>query len=281
MAPNEPQEPVLPQGGVDPYIFMQPTPRAPATEPLFRPRQKEGISALTVGLILASVLVGLFALGQWAWLKWMRPAAPAETVAVAAAPAPAPAPAAVSVPAAPAPDAAAPVAAEAPPAVVHRCENAVGEISYTDGPCPKGTREQVVNTAEALRVDGEGGATLYRCKGAGLFWSDVHCQHRGAYVVNSFTVPARLPLAEQIVFAQNREALLKPARTRAPRAAEAGPPAPPDAAAVKAAECKGLGEKVAALDDYARQPLTGQDQDRVSRQRRELRDQQFRRGCGR
>jgi predicted ABC-type transport system involved in lysophospholipase L1 biosynthesis ATPase subunit len=60
-----------------------------------------------------------------------------------------------------------------------------------------------------------------------------------------------------------------------------GPPAPLSAAGLKAAECRRLDEQVGVLDAYARQPLSGGEQDRVARQRRDLRDLQFRLRCGR
>jgi hypothetical protein len=163
---------------------------------------------------------------------------------------------------------------------VHRCEKG-GQVSYTDGPCPAGMRGSAVNVAEALSVEGARGATLYRCKGAGQFWSIVHCQHRGAEIVSMHTVPADLPLAEQIVFARNRQALSRPAATVAKRAGEVGPPAPLNAAGNKARHCKHLDELIAALDDYARQPLQAHEQDAIRRDRKKARDEQFSLRCGR
>ena len=271
---DERQEPRLPEEGVDPYIFMQPTPPKAPTEPVFRPRQKDGISPLTVGLLVASAVVGLFAIGQWAWLTWRRPVPPPPAIPVVEVRAPAEAPAPVRVPD--------PAPTEASAAdQVHRCVNAVGEIAFTDGPCPAGTQASVVNTAPALQTDEGGGATIFRCRGAGYFWSAVHCQHKGASVVESYTVPARLSVAEQIVFAKNRAAQLKAPRPKSPRATDVGPPAPPTAAQLKAQRCKRLDQLVAALDDLARQPHSGSEQDRITRQRRDARNEQFRLRCGR
>ncbi|MGM9424641.1 hypothetical protein [Hydrogenophaga sp. MI9] len=261
----DPQEPGFPQDGPDPYLFMQPTPRAPADGPLFRARPKEGMSGLTIGLIVAAVVIGLFAAGQWVWVR-VHQASRAEREAARP---PVPLPVPVKVPEPPAPEG------------VRRCANAVGEVTYTDQPCPKGTRESRVDTAEALKVgDDPGSVTLYRCKGAGQFWSIVHCQHRGGFVVSMHTVPANLSLADQIAFAQNREAQTRPGRS-APRVVAVGPPAPLNAVQQKAHDCQRLEQQVAALDTYARHALSPGEQDRVRGERQGYRDQQFRLRCGR
>lgn len=254
----------------------------PVADTSFRPPAQDGLSGLSIGLGAAIVTLGLYMLFNWP--GWRSAPAPVVPVAATAAPPAATAPAAaapVPVPNAPPVTDPGPVAAAGDTATgVHRCEK-TGEVVYTDGPCPAGMRGAPVDTRTALHVEGQRGATLFLCRGAGRFWSVVHCQHRGAEVVSMHTVPADLPLAEQILFAQNQAALARTARPARPPALASGPPAPPDAAALKAAECRHLDEAVAALDAYARQPLTGGEQDRVARQRRELRDQQFRLRCGR
>lgn len=53
----------------------------------------------------------------------------------------------------------------------------------------------------------------------------------------------------------------------------------PDTEAAKAAECKAIDAQIASLDAQARQPLSGQMQDYIKQQRKELRDRQFRLGC--
>ena len=242
----------------------------PVAETAFRPPARDGMSGLSLGLVAAVIVLGLYMLVNWPWSGQAPTPEPAVTQAPAVAVDP------------PAPQAPAP-AEQAPPeagaAVVNRCEKP-GEVVYVDGPCPAGTRSRPVDTSTALSVEGARGTTLYRCKGAGRFWSVVHCQHRGAEVVSLHTVPADLPLAEQILFARTRQAQL-----RAPRPATAAPvPAaapPPTAAGSKAAECRRLDELVAVLDDYARQPLSAREQDSVRRDRKKLRDQQFSLRCGR
>lgn len=250
----------------------------PVADTAFHPPQRDGMSGLTIGLAAAVVVLGLYMLINWPWSRKPVTAAP-EVAAVA----PSAAPAAPAPPAPAGPDLPAVTPAPAPVADasgVHRCEKA-GQVSYTDGPCPAGMRGSAVNVSEALSVEGARGATLYRCKGAGQFWSIVHCQHRGAEIVSMHTVPADLPLAEQIVFARNRQALSRPAATVVSRAVEVGPPAPLNAAANKANRCKYLDELIAALDDYARQPLQAYEQDGIRRDRKKARDEQFGLRCGR
>jgi hypothetical protein len=249
----------------------------PVADTAFHPPPRDGMSGLTIGLAAAVVVLGLYVLINWPWSR--------QPVAVTVAPeAAAVAPSAAPSGAAPAgPDVPAVTPEPAPAAAasgVHRCEKA-GQVSYTDGPCPAGMRGSAVNVSEALSVEGARGATLYRCKGAGQFWSIVHCQHKGAEIVSMHTVPADLPLAEQIVFARNRLALSRPAFTAAARAVEVGPPAPLNAASNKARHCKDLDERIAALDDYARQPLQAYEQDAIRRDRKKARDEQFGLRCGR
>lgn len=279
MAPSDPNPHPDDRAGPDTTPGIppsRPAPLAPHRVPdtAFRPPERDGMGGLSIGLLAAVVVLGLYVLVNRPWSRQPEPTPAAQPVAVSAPAAPAVAP--EPVPAA--------VAETAPPAgassAVHRCEKP-GEVVYTDGPCPAGLRGSPVDTTTALSVEGQRGATLYRCRGAGQFWSVVHCQHRGAEIVGMHTVPADLPLAEQILFARNREALSKPARQVASRAANVGPPAPLNAAQRKAFDCKRLDELIAALDDYARQPLPAREQDSVRRDRKKARDEQFRLRCGR
>lgn len=254
----------------------------PVADTAFRPPERDGLSGLSLGLVAAVIVLGLYVLVNWPWSG--RTPAPEPAVAQAPAapvdsPALAPAPPAAQVTAqAPAP------VEQAPPqpgaSVVQRCEKP-GEVSYVDGPCPPGTRSTPIDTRTAVSVEGARGTTLYRCRGAGQFWSVLHCQHRGAEVVSLHTVPADLPLAEQILFARTRQAQLRAPRPANAAVAATGPAAPPTAASLKAADCRRLDTLVAVLDDYARQPLSAREQDSVRRDRKKLRDQQFALRCGR
>lgn len=277
-----------PDNGPDTTPGIPPSRPAPLTplaqqrvaDTAFRPPESDSMSGLSIGLLAAVVVLGLYVLVNW---PWSRP-----SPAVAEAP---PAPAAITTPSAASASAAAAASpasvaepAPAPPAVpssvVHRCENA-SEVTYTDGPCPAGMRGGPVDTTTALSVEGAGGTTLFRCRGAGQFWSVVHCQHRGAEIVAMHTVPANLSLAEQILFARKREALARPAKVAASRTADVGPVAPLNAAQKKASDCRHLDDLVAVLDEYARQPLPPREQDSVRRDRKKARDEQFRLRCGR
>jgi hypothetical protein len=260
------QDPVLNQTGPDPYIFMQPVPKSSGTGSDVRPRKQEAVSGLTMGLLVAIAVIGLFALAQWGWQRQAQ----AKRAALEAARPPIPLPVPATLPE-PVPE----------PEGVRRCANAVGEVTYTDAPCPKGMRESLVDTKEPLKLpSAAGSATLYRCKGAGQFWSIVHCQHRGAYVVSLHTVPADLSLADQIAFAQTRKS---PTRQGNPasHSVEVGPPAPVNAAQQKARDCKRLDQQIAALDAYARHALSPGEQNRVKGERQGYRDKQFRLRCGR
>jgi hypothetical protein len=248
----------------------------PVADPDFRPPARDGLSGLSLGLAAAVVVLGLYALVNWPWSD-RNPVPETGVAQAAAAPAEPPAPAAAepAPPQVPAP--AEPASPQAGAPGVNRCEKP-GEVSYVEGPCPAGTRSTPVDTSAAVSVEGGRGTTLYRCRGAGQFWSVLHCQHRGAEVVSLHTVPADLSLAEQILFARNRQALLRPPR---PATEVAAPATPPTAVSLKAAECRRLDTLVALLDDYARQPLSPREQDSVRRDRKKLRDQQFGLRCGR
>ena len=158
---------------------------------------------------------------------------------------------------------------------LQRCDVG-GKTTYTDQACPSGAHVQVMkHPLEALSsLDGSGRSiTLYRCKGAGTFWSREHCQHRGAVVDRLYTVPADLPLSQQVVFAQQRQNDLSAPALEAPVAASA-----PDRIS-KAQRCESLSQYIANLDAYTRQPLLPAEQDRVRQDRQAARDQQFRLRC--
>lgn len=234
-------------------------PEAPA---FFRPPAGEGLSGLSVGLLVAVLVIGAYVVFNWRGAPEApvpapnaQPVRPRLPVVAPDAPAPTP-----------------PTAAEASPSGPRRCERQ-GQVLYTDQPCAPGSAVRAVDVSDPLKTGGES-VTLYRCTGAGQFWSRVHCQHRGAYVTRAYTVPAHLSLADQIAFARHRMAELTP------------PPVPqaPVGTAVQARDdkawrCKRLAAQVAALDDYARHALPPGEQDRVRFERKSARDQQFRLRC--
>jgi hypothetical protein len=233
---------------------------------LFRPPANDGLSGLSIGLVLAALVFGAYAVFNWPGSPKAAVMAPPPQAATAEkAPVTPDLPALAST--------AVPAASAAPsPAGPQRCDH-TGQVLYTDQACPGGSKARGVDISDPLNAGGES-ITLYRCKGAGQFWSRVHCQHRGAYVVRAYTVPADMSLADQIAFAQNRMADLTP------------PPVPSGGVALaarapddKAWRCKRLKEEIAALDAYARHPLPPGEQDRVRFERKNVRDQQFRLRC--
>ncbi|MBT9551474.1 MAG: hypothetical protein IV088_11530 [Hydrogenophaga sp.] len=242
----------------------------PDAPTLFRPPANDGPSGLTIGLVLAALVFGAYAAFNWQVSpKTPVPAPSPSPQRVTAELTPGP-PAPLAAASAPAPDTS---NAAPPPAGPQRCDR-TGLVLYTDQPCPGGSTSRGVDVSDPLNAGGES-ITLYRCKGAEQFWSRVHCQHRGAYVVRAYTVPADMPLADQIAFADHRMADLSP------------PPAPQGGATVaarapdddKAWRCKRLKEEIAALDAYARQPLPPGEQDRVRFERRTATDRHFRLRC--
>ncbi|MGS5089752.1 hypothetical protein ACVC7V_24980 [Hydrogenophaga sp. A37] len=233
---------------------------------LFRPLDSDGVSGLTIGLVLAALVFGAYAVFNWPGSPKAAVIAPPPQAAT-----PEKAPVTPVLPAVA--STAVPTASATPsPAGPQRCDH-TGQVLYTDQACPVESKSRGVDVSDPLSTGGKS-ITLYRCKGAGQFWSRVHCQHRGAYVVRAYTVPADVSLADQIAFADNRMAELTP------------PPIPQGgvtpAARVpddKAWRCKRLKEEIAALDAYARHPLPPGEQDRVRFERKNARDQQFRLHC--
>jgi len=233
---------------------------------LFRPPASDGLSGLSIGLLLTALVFGAYAVFNWPGSPKVAVNAPPPPAAtVEKAPVTPALPAVASTPA--------PAVSDTPsPASPQRCDRS-GQVTYTDQACPDGSKARGVDVSDPLNAGGKS-ITLYRCKGAGQFWSRVHCQHRGAFVVRAYTVPADIALADQIAFAGNRMADLTP-----PPAPQGGATSAAGAPDVKAWRCKRLEEQVAALDAYARQPLHPGEQDRVRFERRDATDQQFRLRC--
>lgn len=236
---------------------------------LFRPPSNDGVSGLSIGLVLAALVFGAYAVFNWPGspdTTAIAPAASSQATTAEKSPISLASPAAAV---APTPDT---TNTTMPPAGPQRCDH-TGQVSYTDQACPGGSKARGVDVSDPLNAGGES-ITLYRCKGAGQFWSRVHCQHRGAFVVRAYTVPAGVSLADQIAFARNRMAELTP-----PPVPQGGVTPAARAPDDKAWRCKRLKEEIAALDAYARHPLPPGEQDRVRFERKNARDQQFRLRC--
>lgn len=116
--------------------------------------------------------------------------------------------------------------------------------------------------------------TLYLCEAyaGGQFWSSAHCSKNQALIKRMFEVPGGLPFDQQVALGQQR--LNGTSGTQAPavvqRSVQTGG---------TRAECAGLKDRIVYLDALARQPQTGQTQDRIKEEKKQVRDQQFRLRC--
>jgi len=122
--------------------------------------------------------------------------------------------------------------------------------------------------------------TIYLCKAysGGTFWSSAHCQKHGALIDRMVSVPDTLPWEQQVQLAEQE---------RAERSALGNLPAPvqqqgtvtQSSGSGRQAECANLNAQIAQLDALARQPQSGQSQDRITSERRSARDRQFSLHC--
>lgn len=173
----------------------------------------------------------------------------------------------------------APPAATPGPSVARRCVIG-GQTLFTDMPCPEGARsEELALPVPAPAATGPTSVTLYRCRNheGGHFWSRTHCHRQASQVDRVTTVPADLPLAQQIRLAEQRRLALAPAAAPAPgRSMRAVDPvqASPDRA-----RCDQIEKRIARIDSEARQPLSGRQQDRLRAERQDLRQEQFALRC--
>ena len=152
-----------------------------------------------------------------------------------------------------------------------------GRVLYTDGPCP-GTRStgRQVATRPARPVPATT-LTLYHCKGYDdrTFWANSHCNQHRALVDRLVNVPAHLPFDEQVAIANGqRQAAQQVLDQQA--ATAAGTHTVVDS---KVMQCRDLDEQVRHLDAMARQPQSGNEQDRIRGERQKVRDWQFRLRC--
>ena len=122
--------------------------------------------------------------------------------------------------------------------------------------------------------------TIYLCKAynGATFWSSAHCQKHSALIDRMVSVPDSLPWEQQVQLAEQE---------RAQRSALANPPAPAQQQVTvtqspgnsKQAECVSLNAQIAQFDATARQPQSGQSEDRITAERRSARDRQFSLRC--
>jgi hypothetical protein len=120
--------------------------------------------------------------------------------------------------------------------------------------------------------------TIYHCKdyGGGTFWAQAHCSKHNALIDRMASVPSGMPFQQQVEIAeqQRQEAARILQAAAQPVFSGAADPAPN-----RKAQCDALEAQIQAVDAQARQPLPGQEQDRLAALRKQLRDQQFRIRC--
>jgi len=158
-----------------------------------------------------------------------------------------------------------------------------GHTTFTDAPCPAGTRAEDLDMPRVVASGGAtpGTVTLYRCRShnGAHFWSPTHCHRQGARVDRMTEVSAELPLAEQKRLAEQRRLAVQAGTTAAPtprlRLAQ-GRSTDADGAR---ARCGWIEQRIEHIDSQARQPLSGPHQDQLRSERQALRQEQFSLRC--
>ena len=158
-----------------------------------------------------------------------------------------------------------------------RCESG-GRVSYSDRGCADGVQTSRSDTTQAALStvpstgSTAGASTVYRCKSysGAVFWSSTHCGQKKALIDRMVEVPRGLGFQDQVVVAERSLAAARQAAHAAPVRV-----APAPAVVDRRSECRELDEEVRRLDAYARQPLSGHEQDRVRGKRKTARDRQF------
>lgn len=116
--------------------------------------------------------------------------------------------------------------------------------------------------------------SIYLCKAysGGTFWASNHCNQHNALVERIVSVPDGMPFNQQVdIGNQQVRPSSRSSSTTTTTIINNGAAAVQD----KQTECRALDARIKALDAQARQPQTGQSQDRISTDRRKARDRQF------
>lgn len=114
--------------------------------------------------------------------------------------------------------------------------------------------------------------SIYLCRAysGGTFWASIHCNQHNALVERIVSVPDGMPFDQHVNIGNQRVQPTSRSTTTTTIINNGAP-----AAQGKQAECAALDARIKALDAQARQPQTGQSQDRISAERRKARDRQF------
>ncbi len=123
-------------------------------------------------------------------------------------------------------------------------------------------------------------ASLYLCKAysGGTFWSADSCQQRQALIDRIVSVPDGLPFDDQVRLGEQARAEGDRLRQPDPGTGNPGTQGKHRSAqrtghpANKTADCAALDARLTKLDALARQPQSGQTQDRITAQKRKLRE---------
>lgn len=154
---------------------------------------------------------------------------------------------------------------------VYRCGS-----TYSHQPCNGGRAVDVqpaVSDPDASTL-----SNLYLCETprGGRFWSQDHCNQRGAAIERIERVPSDLPMHRQAEIANQKTdaayALQRERRTVV--TATAG-----STGRGNRSTCDAIDQHIRSLDAAARQPQRPVVQQRIAADRKAARDQQFRMGC--
>jgi hypothetical protein len=123
-------------------------------------------------------------------------------------------------------------------------------------------------------------AEIFHCRAysGGEFWSSRHCNHQQASLLRIVTVPDGMTFEQQVQLGEQ-------ARQQGENLQRAAnqPPAVsiqrPQGSANPAVECGALDNYVRQLDAMARQPQNAQSQDRITQERKRVRDRQVQLRC--
>lgn len=169
------------------------------------------------------------------------------------------------------------VAAHSAQAQVYRCGN-----TYSDAPCPGAQALDLRPPVQAQATPGQRPVFLCR-RSSEHFWSSQSCNHHGASTLHRQNVPSDWPWEQQWQHAQRT---WRQAQQRAQEAVPAQPPAliqaPPahgPSPHAPAASCAAADARIRQLDALGRQGGPVSVMERLRRERKALRDWQFRVRC--
>jgi hypothetical protein len=127
--------------------------------------------------------------------------------------------------------------------------------------------------------------TVYLCRSysGGRFWSERPCAERQALIDRMVSVPAGLPFDQQVKLGEQARADGERLSQPMPSAAAAHPArkttSPRPGYPPAKDECARLAHRLEQIDTQSRQPQSGDKQDRLTAQKRKVRERQAKLGC--